>query len=270
MTYQETIEYLVNATPMFQKIGSKAYKEGLENTIALDNHFNNPHKNFPIIHIAGTNGKGSCSHTLASVLQASGYKVGLFTSPHLIDFRERIRINGEPISESYVINFVEKERHFFEPLHPSFFELTTSMAFRYFADNEIDVAVIEVGLGGRLDCTNIVNPILSIITNISYDHTQLLGHTLEEIATEKAGIIKNCTPVIIAPQQNESINEVLISAYKADYLTNAGLSEAEITEFLNAFITTESVVVGQDQTQSFFHAYGSVSLWSTCSTKRCN
>ncbi len=204
MTYQETIEYLVNATPMFQKIGSKAYKEGLENTIALDNHFNNPHKNFPIIHIAGTNGKGSCSHTLASVLQASGYKVGLFTSPHLIDFRERIRINGEPISESYVINFVEKERHFFEPLHPSFFELTTSMAFRYFADNEIDVAVIEVGLGGRLDCTNIVNPILSIITNISYDHTQLLGHTLKEIATEKAGIIKPNTPVIIGESSNET------------------------------------------------------------------
>ena len=157
MTYQETITYLFNSTPMFQKIGSAAYKEGLENTIALDNHFNNPHKNFRIIHIAGTNGKGSCSHTLASVLQAAGYKVGLFTSPHLIEFRERIRVNGLPISQSYVIKFVEEERSFFEPLHPSFFELTTAMAFRYFAEEQVDVAIIEVGLGGRLDCTNIVN-----------------------------------------------------------------------------------------------------------------
>ena len=204
MTYQETITYLFNSAPMFQKIGSAAYKEGLENTIALDNHFNNPHKNFRIIHIAGTNGKGSCSHTLASVLQAAGYKVGLFTSPHLIDFRERIRVNGKPISQSYVIKFVEEERSFFEPLHPSFFELTTAMAFRYFAEEQVDVAIIEVGLGGRLDCTNIVNPDLSIITNISYDHTQFLGHTLAEIATEKAGIIKSDTPIIIGESLPET------------------------------------------------------------------
>ena len=204
MTYQETITYLFNSAPMFQKIGSAAYKEGLENTIVLDNHFNNPHKNFRIIHIAGTNGKGSCSHTLASVLQAAGYKVGLFTSPHLVDFRERIRVNGEPISQSYVIKFVEEERSFFEPLHPSFFELTTAMAFRYFAEEQVDVAIIEVGLGGRLDCTNIVNPDLSIITNISYDHTQFLGHTLAEIATEKAGIIKSDTPIIIGESLPET------------------------------------------------------------------
>ena len=204
MTYQETITYLFNSAPMFQKIGSAAYKEGLENTIALDNHFNNPHKNFRIIHIAGTNGKGSCSHTLASVLQAAGYKVGLFTSPHLVDFRERIRVNGEPISQSYVIKFVEEERSFFEPLHPSFFELTTAMAFRYFAEEQVDVAIIEVGLGGRLDCTNIVNPDLSIITNISYDHTQFLGHTLAEIAREKAGIIKPNTPIIIGESLPET------------------------------------------------------------------
>ena len=204
MTYEETIEYLYNSVPMFQKVGAVAYKEGLYNTIKLDEHFCHPHKNFKSIHIAGTNGKGSCSHTLASILQAAGYKVGLYTSPHLKDFRERIKVNGECVSEEYVIDFVENERHFFEPLHPSFFELTTAMAFKYFAESNIDIAVIEVGLGGRLDCTNIITPVLSIITNISFDHTQFLGDTLAKIATEKAGIIKNNIPVIIGEAVDET------------------------------------------------------------------
>ena len=197
MDYQETCEYLFTRTPMFEKVGIIGYKEGLENTLALDEHFGHPHKKFRSIHVAGTNGKGSCAHTIAAILQACGYKVGLYTSPHLVDFRERIRINGQPIPENYVVSFVEQERNFFEPLEPSFFELTTAMAFKYFSEMEVDIAVIEVGLGGRLDCTNIITPILSVITNISLDHTQLLGNSLEQIAMEKAGIIKAGVPVVI-------------------------------------------------------------------------
>lgn len=189
---------------MFQQVGGAAYKEGLENTLTLDAHFGHPHRRYRTIHVAGTNGKGSCSHTLAAVLQEAGYKVGLYTSPHLVDFRERIRVNGEPVSEEYVIRFVEEERGFFEPLHPSFFELTTAMAFRYFADERVDVAVIEVGLGGRLDCTNIIRPDLCVITNISFDHVQFLGNTLEKIAREKAGIIKRGVPVVIGEATEET------------------------------------------------------------------
>ena len=204
MTYSETIDYLFNAAPLFQQIGGKAYKPGLQTTLTLDEHFGHPHKNFRTIHIAGTNGKGSCAHTLAAILQLHGYKVGLYTSPHLIDFRERIRVNGEMIPENYVVDFVEQERPFFEPLHPSFFEITTALAFKFFADSQVEVAVIETGLGGRLDCTNIILPELSIITNISLDHTQFLGHTLAEIATEKAGIIKNNTPVVVGETTPET------------------------------------------------------------------
>ena len=196
MDYQDTLTYLYNSVPMFQQVGGSAYKEGLENTLTLDAHFEHPHRSFRSIHVAGTNGKGSCSHTLAAILQEAGYRVGLYTSPHLVDFRERIRINGQPIPEEYVIRFVEQERGFFEPLHPSFFELTTAMAFRYFADEKVDVAVIEVGLGGRLDCTNIIRPDVCIITNISFDHTQFLGDTLAKIAGEKAGIMVPGVPVI--------------------------------------------------------------------------
>ena len=173
MTYDETVNYLYNCAPPFQQVGGAAYKEGLHNTIALDNHLGNPHRKFRTIHVAGTNGKGSCSHTIAAILQAACYKVGLYTSPHLIDFRERIRVNGKPASKEFVVDFVEKEKSFFEPLQPSFFELTTAMAFTFFAQENVDVAVIEVGLGGRLDCTNIITPDLSIITNISLDHVQL-------------------------------------------------------------------------------------------------
>lgn len=204
MTYQETITYLYNSAPLFQHIGQGAYKEGLYNTYALDEHCGHPHRSYRTIHVAGTNGKGSCSHTLAAILQSAGYKVGLYTSPHLVDFRERIRVNGIPIDEQFVVDFVAQHRDFFEPLHPSFFELTTAMAFLYFAQKQVDVAVIEVGLGGRLDCTNIITSDLSIITNISFDHVGFLGDTLAKIASEKAGIIKPGTPVIIGEDNAET------------------------------------------------------------------
>ena len=204
MNYEETINYLFTSAPLFQNIGKGAYKEGLETTVILDKHFGCPHKKFKTIHVAGTNGKGSCSHTIAAILQQAGYRVGLYTSPHLIDFRERIKINGNMISKEYVIDFVKEEKSFFEPLHPSFFELTTSLAFKYFAEQGVDVAVIEVGLGGRLDCTNIISPIISIITNISLDHTAFLGSTVKEIAREKAGIIKENTTVVIGEANSES------------------------------------------------------------------
>lgn len=197
MDYKKTVEYIFNSTPVFEHVGASAYKEGLYNTKALDEHLGHPHRKYKTVHVAGTNGKGSCSHTLAAILQEEGYKVGLYTSPHLVDFRERIRVNGECVSERYVVEFIDRERGFFEPLRPSFFELTTAMAFKYFADQNVDIAVIEVGLGGRLDCTNIISPILSVITNISLDHTQFLGNTLESIAKEKAGIIKEGVPVVI-------------------------------------------------------------------------
>lgn len=203
MTYDETIEYLYNQLPVYQKVGGSAYKEGLDNSLALDMHFNHPHAKYKTIHVAGTNGKGSTSHLLASILQQAGYKVGLYTSPHLLDFRERIRVDGEKISQQYVVDFVENNREAYEPIQPSFFELTMMMAFQYFADMEVDIAVIEVGLGGRLDSTNIITPILSIITNISFDHMQFLGNTLEKIAVEKAGIIKKNIPVVIGEAEGE-------------------------------------------------------------------
>ena len=189
---------------MFERVGAPAYKAGLYNTLALDEHFGHPHKYYKTIHIAGTNGKGSCAHTIAAILQSSGYKVGLYTSPHLVDFRERIRVNGLPISQERVIKFVSEEKDFFEPLHPSFFELATAMAFLYFKEKKVDIAVIEVGLGGRLDCTNIIKPEVSIITNISFDHTQFLGNTLGKIASEKAGIIKDKVPVVIGESTAET------------------------------------------------------------------
>ena len=228
MTYQETIDYLFNSTPLFQNVGKDAYKEGLENTHLLDEHFGHPHRQFKTIHVAGTNGKGSCSHTLAAILQSAGYKVGLYTSPHLVDFRERIRINGTTVSEAYVIDFVENHRAFFEPLHPSFFELTTAMAFNYFAEQQVDVAVIEVGLGGRLDCTNIIRPDLCVITNISFDHVQFLGDTLAKIASEKAGIIKEGIPVVIGETTPETKP---VFAEKAIQV-NAPIHFAEEEQFL--------------------------------------
>ncbi len=203
MNYQETVQYLYNQLPVYQNIGGSAYKEGLDNSLALDKYFDHPHRRYKTIHIAGTNGKGSTSHTLAAILQQSGYKVGLYTSPHLVDFRERIRVNGQKISEQYVVDFVAKHKDSYEAIHPSFFELTMMMSFCYFADQEVDIAVIEVGLGGRLDSTNIITPVVSVITNISLDHTQFLGDTLPKIATEKAGIIKPYIPVVIGEAEGD-------------------------------------------------------------------
>ena len=204
MTYQEAIEYLFCKTSNFEHQGVGGYKEGLENSIKLDEHFGHPHEHFRCIHIAGTNGKGSVSNLLAAQLQSCGYRVGLYTSPHIIDFKERIRVNGTPINEEYVTSFVDTEKAFIESLNPTFFELTTAMAFKYFKEMDVDIAVVEVGLGGRLDCTNIISPILSIITNISLDHTQLLGNSLEQIAIEKGGIIKRGTPVVIGETKPET------------------------------------------------------------------
>ena len=212
MTYDETIKYLYDFAPMFQKMGSAAYKEGMENTFLIDKYLNFPHTKYKTIHVAGTNGKGSVSHLLASILQEAGYKVGLYTSPHLLDFRERIKIDGEMISQDFVVDCVEKNKTFFESIQPSFFELTTGMAFAYFAEQQVDIAVIEVGLGGRLDCTNVITPVLSIITNISFDHMNLLGNTLSAIAQEKAGIIKTGIPTIIGEAEGE-VKEVFLEAH---------------------------------------------------------
>lgn len=231
MTYTEATDYLFNLAPLFQNIGANAYKEGLSNTHTLDEHFGHPHQSYRTIHVAGTNGKGSTSHTLAAILQDAGYKVGLYTSPHLLDFRERIRVNGQMIPEQRVIDFVLQERDFFAPLYPSFFELSTALAFLYFKEQGVDVAVVEVGLGGRLDCTNIIAPELSVITNISFDHTQFLGNTLEAIAGEKAGIIKENTPVVIGETNgHEDVKAVFAATAKAKNAPIVFADETNIVE----------------------------------------
>ena len=204
MTYQETVNWMFTQLPMYQKHGKTAFKKDLTNTLLLANHLNNPQHKFKSIHVAGTNGKGSSSHMLASVLQEAGYKVGLYTSPHLKDFRERIKINGEEVSKQFVIGFIKRNKDFFKLNPLSFFEMTVGMAFDYFAKQKVDIAIIEVGLGGRLDSTNIIIPEVSLITNIGYDHTQFLGETLPLIASEKAGIIKSNVPVVISETQNET------------------------------------------------------------------
>ena len=204
MTYGETLDYLYNALPMFQRVGASAYKADLTNTISLCAHLGNPQQTFKTIHVAGTNGKGSTSHALASVLQAAGYKTGLYTSPHLKSFTERIRIDGEEITEEGVVEFVANNKAFLDELQPSFFEMTVGMAFWYFAMESVDIAVIEVGMGGRLDSTNVIHPELCVITSIGYDHMQFLGNTLPLIAGEKAGIIKAGVPVVISQTQNET------------------------------------------------------------------
>lgn len=204
MTYAETLDYLFNALPMFQRVGASAYKADLTNTISLCAHLGNPQETFKTIHVAGTNGKGSTSHALASVFQAAGYKTGLYTSPHLKSFTERIRIDGKEITEEDVVEFVANNRAFLDQLQPSFFEMTVGMAFWYFAKEAVDIAVIEVGMGGRLDSTNVIHPELCVITTIGYDHTQFLGNTLPLIAGEKAGIIKQGVPVVISQTQKET------------------------------------------------------------------
>lgn len=197
MNYTETLEYLYQRLPVFHQIGAAAYKPGLDNSIQMMQRLGNPQNEYKTIHVAGTNGKGSVSHFLSAILQAAGYKVGLYTSPHLVDFGERIRVNGEKIRQQYVIDFVASQSNLFDEIQPSFFEATMAMAFSYFAAEKVDVAVVEVGLGGRLDSTNIIQPELSVITNIGFDHMQFLGDTLEKISTEKAGIIKQNTPVVV-------------------------------------------------------------------------
>ncbi len=231
MDYQETIDFLYSRLPVYHRIGKAAYKSDLSNSLALDNYLGSPHRRFSSVHIAGTNGKGSVSHIVASALQEAGYRTALYTSPHLKDYRERIRVNGEMIPEEKVVSFIEKNWELIESVGPSFFEMSVAMAFDYFSRENVDIAIIETGLGGRLDSTNIISPILSVITNIGYDHMDLLGDTLEKIAGEKAGIIKRATPVIIGRNQEET-KEIFISRGAAfsspvvfadeDYLCIAG------------------------------------------------
>ena len=213
MNYQETTNWLFKQLPVFQLQGATAYKEDLTNTLLLAQHLNNPENYLKCIHVAGTNGKGSTSHLLASVLQEAGYKVGLYTSPHLKDFRERIKINGKEISEEFVCEFVEKNKSFFEANDLSFFEMTVGLAFEYFAKEKTDINIIEVGMGGRLDATNIIMPLVSVITNIGKDHTQFLGNTLQSIAKEKAGIIKKDVPVVVGEYVSET-KEVFLAKAK--------------------------------------------------------
>lgn len=239
MTYQDTINWLFSQLPMYQNQGKSAYKTDLSNTILLANHLNNPEERFKTVHIAGTNGKGSTSHMLASVLQEAGYKVGLYTSPHLKDFRERIKINGQEIEEAYVVQFVEANKSFFETNALSFFEMTVGLAFQYFAEEQVDIAIIEVGLGGRLDSTNIITPEVSVITNIGLDHTQFLGNSLEAIAKEKGGIIKYNVPVVIGETQEET---------KSVFNTIANEQHASIT-FADSIVseTYKSDLIGNYQ-----------------------
>lgn len=204
MNYQQTIDYLYETLPMFSRMGSAAFKKDLTNTLLLCERLGNPHKKFRSVHVAGTNGKGSVSHMLAAIFQAAGYKTGLYTSPHLYDFRERIKVNGAMCEENFIVDFVERIKPAIEEIQPSFFEITVAMAFEYFAEQQVDVAIIEVGLGGRLDSTNVITPELSIITNIGWDHMNLLGNTLEEIAFEKAGIIKENIPVVIGEKKEQT------------------------------------------------------------------
>lgn len=216
MTYLQTLDFLYSKLPMFTRVGAVALKKDLHNTIAMCNALDNPQNKFKSIHVAGTNGKGSTSHMLAAILQQAGYKTGLYTSPHLKDFRERIRINGKMASKSFVKNFVKEQKSAIEKIEPSFFEVTVAMAFDYFAKEKVDIAIIEVGLGGRLDSTNIITPELAVITNISLDHTNILGDTLQEIAFEKAGIIKPHIPVIIG-EKHEATEPVFLNKAKAEY-----------------------------------------------------
>lgn len=236
MEYNEAIEYLYRQLPMFSRIGAAAYKPGLDTSLNLDKYFNHPHRNFKSIHIGGTNGKGSTSHMLAAILQSEGYKVGLYTSPHLVDFRERIRVNGEMIPQEEVVRFVEQFIACDYDGHPSFFELTMMMAFDYFSRTKVDYAIIEVGMGGRLDSTNIITPIGCVITNISWDHTQFLGETLPQIATEKAGIIKKDIPVVIGEADDE-IKEVFKNKAQS---VGTSITFAEEQSYIKEFVSTDN------------------------------
>jgi len=241
MTYEEALSYLYSQLPMFSRIGAAAYKVDIHNTVALCEALGNPQNKFKSIHIAGTNGKGSTSHMLAAMLQQQGFKTGLYTSPHIKDFGERIRINGNMIDKDFVVAFTEKTKSICQNIQPSFFELTVAMAFEYFALHKVDIAVIETGVGGRLDSTNIINPILSIITNIGYDHTNLLGNTLEAISFEKAGIIKNNTPVVIGEYLPETkpVFENKAREMNAPILYASEIYEVTLLENSNQFLKCE-------------------------------
>lgn len=226
MNYQQTIDYLYASQPAFHLVGASAYKPGLDNTYRLMAHLGNPHEQLRAVHVAGTNGKGSTSHLIAAALQAQGYKVGLFTSPHLVDFRERIRVSGEMIPEETVVQFVADHRAFLDEVRPSFFETTMAMAFWYFVEQQVDIAVVEVGLGGRLDSTNILTPLLSVITNIGIDHTEFLGETLAQIAEEKAGIIKPNIPCVVGETHPET-QEVFLSRARVCNILGDGLETTD-------------------------------------------
>jgi dihydrofolate synthase/folylpolyglutamate synthase len=237
MTYQATLDYLFSRLPMFQRVGASAFKKDLTNTLALCGALDNPQNKFPTIHVGGTNGKGSTAHAIAAILQAAGYKTGLYISPHYRDFRERIKINGNYISEAEVIQFTEQNRHLFEQIEPSFFEMTVAMAFDHFAQHRVDVAVIEVGLGGRLDSTNVIMPRLSVITNISFDHTQFLGDTLPLIAAEKAGIIKPHIPVVIGethPETAQVFRQKAAECHAAIYFADQNFELSQFESHLNS------------------------------------
>lgn len=268
MDYKEVLDWMFHQLPMYQNQGVKAYKADLNNTLLLMQYLGNPEKKLKVIHVAGTNGKGSTSHMISSILQEEGYRVGLYTSPHLIDYKERIKISGIEISEKYVVDFIKQHRSFFEMNHLSFFEMTVGLAFQYFVDNSVDYAVIETGLGGRLDSTNLVNPLVSVITNIGYDHMQLLGDTLPLIASEKAGIIKENVPVVIGEYQAEvfgvfenkasQLNSSLYRAFdlvsedfecdlKGDYQKKnikTAVTAIEVLRNIGLMVANESVVLG--------------------------
>lgn len=258
MNYQETTNWLFNQLPVYQLQGASAYKADLTNTILLAKHLNNPEKKLKCIHVAGTNGKGSTSHLLASILQDAGYKVGLYTSPHLKDFRERIKINGEEISEKFVCEFVAKNKTFFEANDLSFFEMTVGLAFEYFIKEKTDINIIEVGMGGRLDSTNIITPLISVITNIGFDHIHFLGNTLESIAHEKAGIIKNNIPVVIGEYTTETRSVFLNKAnetnseiyFASDLITEVYSSSLQGDYQINNIKTVqETIKILQDQNE---------------------
>jgi len=255
MTYKETTDWMFSQLPMYQMQGASAYKKDLSNTILLMNHLHNPEAKFKSIHVAGTNGKGSTSSMIASILQEAGYKVGLYTSPHLKDFRERIRINGDKISEDFVIDFIADNKSFFEANQLSFFEMTVGLAFDFFAKTQVDVAIIEVGMGGRLDSTNVITPLLSVITNIGFDHTDFLGNTLSKIAFEKAGIIKSNIPVVIGEYEEET---------QSVFLDKAKIEDSPIYFAQdNPEVTYECVLLGDYQRKNLKTVLQAIDLLKT-------
>jgi dihydrofolate synthase / folylpolyglutamate synthase len=255
MNYEEVIEFMFNSLPMYQRIGQAAYKADLKNTVLLDEHTGNPHKEFKTIHVAGTNGKGSVSHSIASILQEAGYKTGLYTSPHLIDYRERIRVDGHMIDKDYVCNFINSNKSIIDEIQPSFFEMSVALAFCYFRDCNVDVAVVEVGMGGRLDSTNIITPELSVITNIGLDHTQFLGDSLAKIAAEKAGIIKMGVPVVIGENhhQTEDVFKAFAKENNSEIIFASDQFQTQITNSYDGF---SSYLVRDSNNHSFEIEFG--------------